>query len=493
MELKENIVAIVQKIAASTVHRQIREEATRLDEEASNALADMTDEWSQQQTRDVFESERSRLYMPQTMAERRTALVSHLEERVRNCPEPAMPPAPAWVAARDIPADAEGLTGRQWHHNIPVWGLIAGGIDQHHDEERRGRMAAQANEENRRAYAAQCADVISNQYAYALGIPPEALKIGAQPTGGFVHDRVESQLLNPFPHLTRPGVQYLTGSILRHDATDLVAVHSQGTNSGHVEVDIYSAKSNWSQQVGHVVTELHCHDCKFLLGRYRRGGNPNSPSIAVANGQASAAPDLVMIKQRATGSGKTEIHILSGRAGWQERSLAAPTCLGETDSDWDFTMGDFNQDTYSDLIAIERKRDTQRADFHVLSGASCYQSFLKQGTLGDWALHQRYRFAMGAGGQHDEAILYKIMIHSTYSRTMSIQVLKAENDFNWPAHNTLTWTDIGNAGFDDCQIALSLPSQNPTNEFFNPRINIFRINKEGAPTSLRVVTPVFNQ
>lgn len=91
--------------------------------------------------------------------------------------------------------------------------------------------------------------------------------------------------------------------------------------------------------------------------------------------------DLFAIKKRGTGTGTTEVHVLSRQSNYQSFSLQTGTALHETDDTFEFALG-VNRDIY----AIKKANTgTKSTEIHVLSASSGYQSFsLQTGT----ALHE---------------------------------------------------------------------------------------------------------
>lgn len=91
----------------------------------------------------------------------------------------------------------------------------------------------------------------------------------------------------------------------------------------------------------------------------------------------AANGDLYAIIKSGTGTGTTEVHVLSAASGYQEFSWEAGTALAETDASWEFQLADND-----DLFAIKRTgTGTQSTEIHVLSADSGYQDYsLETGT-----------------------------------------------------------------------------------------------------------------
>jgi hypothetical protein len=87
--------------------------------------------------------------------------------------------------------------------------------------------------------------------------------------------------------------------------------------------------------------------------------------------------DLFGIKKQLTGAGKTEVHILSGATGYSKFVLQVATGLHETDDQWKFALADWDGDRRPDLFCIRRAGGASgRVEVHVLSAASNYQQFI---------------------------------------------------------------------------------------------------------------------
>jgi hypothetical protein len=111
-------------------------------------------------------------------------------------------------------------------------------------------------------------------------------------------------------------------------------------------------------------------------------------------------PDVFAIKRSATGSHRTEVHVLDGASGCHEFLLQVATALEETGTDdaWDFDLGDFNRDGRLDLFAIAKSHTgTHSTEVHILDGATNFKTWLLHtGTpLGETGTDGRWSFAVG--------------------------------------------------------------------------------------------------
>jgi hypothetical protein len=165
---------------------------------------------------------------------------------------------------------------------------------------------------------------------------------------------------------------------------DLFAISKSHTGTGITEVHILSGGSNFQEFIGHFGTGLHETDNTF--------------EFAVADWDRDGRPDLLIVSKAHTGSGHTEVHILSGASDFQEFIDQTGTAMPETAATAEFEVGDWDLDGQPDLLAIGRAHTgSGHTEVRILSGASNFQQFLVQTgtalpetdansefTFGDW-------------------------------------------------------------------------------------------------------------
>lgn len=98
-------------------------------------------------------------------------------------------------------------------------------------------------------------------------------------------------------------------------------------------------------------------------------------SVLVGKYDGDTIPDLYII-QRVGGSNTTEVHILDGASNYLLYSLHTTTVLPVTDSNFEFSLADYDYDGIIDLYTIKRSGTTTEA--HILNGANNFQSFILQ-------------------------------------------------------------------------------------------------------------------
>jgi hypothetical protein len=142
----------------------------------------------------------------------------------------------------------------------------------------------------------------------------------------------------------------------------LFGIRKSGSGTGKTEVHIYSAASNYQSAQLLTATALHTtnSDWHFVVADWNRGGKP----------------DLIGVNRQG-GSGTTEVHILSGESNFQSFILHAATILHTTNFNYTFEAGDYNNNGIPDLFVIRMAGSgTGKTEVHVLSGANNFQSWL---------------------------------------------------------------------------------------------------------------------
>jgi hypothetical protein len=121
---------------------------------------------------------------------------------------------------------------------------------------------------------------------------------------------------------------------------DLVAIKKSNTGTNSTEVHILSAASNYQQFVLQTGTALHETDDTFAF--------------------AMRGNDLVAIKKQNTGTGTTELHVLSGASNYQQFNLQTDTPLHETDATWAFAVRD------NEVVGIKKSNtSTHSTELHI--------------------------------------------------------------------------------------------------------------------------------
>jgi hypothetical protein len=177
---------------------------------------------------------------------------------------------------------------------------------------------------------------------------------------------------------------------------DVYAIQRVGTGTGTTEVHVLSAASGYQAFSLETGTALQQTPSGFDFGI-----GPNG--------------DVYAIQRVGTGSGTTEVHILSAASSYQAFSLQTGTALQQTPSGFDFGIG-----PNGDVYAIQRiGTGTGTTEVHVLSAASAYQSFSLQTATALQETPTGFDFGVGPNGD-----VYAIQRVGTGTGTTEVHVLK---------------------------------------------------------------------
>jgi Tfp pilus assembly protein FimT len=178
-------------------------------------------------------------------------------------------------------------------------------------------------------------------------------------------------------------------SFLLHAATalhptgsDLTWIFLVGDYNADGRKDLYAINKNANGKTDVHVLNGADNFRTFLLHSVSgsaNAGTDNSQMLDLADYNNDGKLDLWFIAKGVTGSGMTEVHILSGADGFKTYIAHSATGLHLTGADgrWYFSVGDYNGDGRPDLYAID-KQDTAsgKTAVHVLNGADGFKSFL---------------------------------------------------------------------------------------------------------------------
>jgi hypothetical protein len=159
--------------------------------------------------------------------------------------------------------------------------------------------------------------------------------------------------------------EFIMADIDRDGRPDLVAIKRQQTGTKRTEIHVLSAASRYRAFIVQTGTGLPETADNF--------------TFAMADIDRDGKPDLVAIKKNQTASKKTELQVFSGASNFQQSLLLSQTKLPETGDNYAFDMALVDKDDRPDLVAIKKsKTGTGTTELHVLSGASNFQQFLFQ-------------------------------------------------------------------------------------------------------------------
>ena len=154
---------------------------------------------------------------------------------------------------------------------------------------------------------------------------------------------------------------------------DLFVIKKNDTGSNSTEISILSAASNYQSYILQTATPLHPTDSsfEFLV----------APNL-----------DVFAIKKNGTGTGSTEICVLSAESGYQAFTLQTGSPLHETDNSFQFVLAENR-----DLVGIKKNNTgSQTTELCILTAESNYQAFSLQTGTAQHETNDSYEFAFAA-------------------------------------------------------------------------------------------------
>lgn len=206
---------------------------------------------------------------------------------------------------------------------------------------------------------------------------------------------------------------------------DLYAIRLRGGASGMVEVHVLSAASSYHTFLTHFATGLPALA-------------PGSGSVALGQFGQDGAENLFVILDAKTGSGNVEVHVLSAADHFHTFLAHRSTVLSESGAaaEWQFLVGDGAGN--GDLVAVHESGSTGsgRTEVHVLSAADGYHSYSVHAATA-LQLGSGATFAVGDPRQTGAADLYVLLPDGASGRT-ELHVLSAVSGYTTFTQHTAT-------------------------------------------------------
>ncbi|MFG6105296.1 hypothetical protein U2F10_23780 [Leptothoe sp. EHU-05/26/07-4] len=182
---------------------------------------------------------------------------------------------------------------------------------------------------------------------------------------------------------------------------DLFCIKKSGTGTKTTELHVLSASSGYQEFSVQIGTVLHETNSTFAFAVAQNG-------------------DLFAIKKSGTGTGSTEIHVLSAATAYRTFLHQGKTALHETDETFEFEVA-----PNRDIVAIKKSNTgTNRTEVHILSAASNYQQFSLQTGTGLHETDDTFTFAIGANGD-----LFAIKKSNTGTNRTEVHILSAASNY----------------------------------------------------------------
>ena len=136
--------------------------------------------------------------------------------------------------------------------------------------------------------------------------------------------------------------------------------------------------------------------------------------------------DLFCIKN---GKNRTEIHILNGKDNFQSFLLQIESSLGKFDNEFEFKIGNF-ENGKPDIYCIKKNNTgSKTTEIHILKGDDYYRSFLYQTTTILPETDDNWTFEVGEYNNNGKFNIYCIHKYNTTSKYIEIQILDGNNNY----------------------------------------------------------------
>ena len=195
-----------------------------------------------------------------------------------------------------------------------------------------------------------------------------------------IKDNIDSQ--NNIKTIRRFLHKYLRGQLIFETRTPLKNIPKSckfflGDYNGNKIMDLFCIKNGDNYTDIHVLNSAN--NFKSLLRQFQSPLHKfdNGFEFKIGNFE-EGKPNIYCIKKNKTGSNSTEIHILSGDNDYQSFIFNKETALHETDDNWNFGVGEYNNNGKYNIYCIHKKNtDSKYTEIQILDGNNDYQSFLE--------------------------------------------------------------------------------------------------------------------
>jgi hypothetical protein len=233
---------------------------------------------------------------------------------------------------------------------------------------------------------------------------------------------------------------FMVANVAGNGFSDLVFIKRRNTGTNSIEVHVLSGTSNYQAFIMQTGTPLSA-------------GEDGDGDFFMADINGDGKPDLVFVKRRNTGTGKIEVHVLSGASNYQQFIVQTGTALAQAeDGNGSFYLADVTGDGKADLVFIKRRNTgTGTIEIHVLSQDSNFQTFVHQsGTPLSLAEDQNGDFLLADIDRDGKADLVFIKRRITGTGRIEVHVLTAASGFQnffVQSGSTLTQGEDANGSF----------------------------------------------
>ncbi|GLZ00051.1 VCBS repeat-containing protein [Actinoplanes sp. NBRC 103695] len=204
---------------------------------------------------------------------------------------------------------------------------------------------------------------------------------------------------------------------------DLVVVQRSGTTTGGTTLSIFDGRST-------LPTAAMNFQRLLLQTGTMLGPTDDRYSFAMADWNADARPDLIVIQKSGTASGKTEFRVIDGASGFRRYLQESVTVLGATDAPVTYSVADWNTDGKPDLVAVQKSgTPSGKTELRIVDGASGFQRFLLETVTALGATAERHVFAVADWNTDGRLDLVMVQKSGTKSGKTELRVLNGASGF----------------------------------------------------------------
>ena len=161
--------------------------------------------------------------------------------------------------------------------------------------------------------------------------------------------------------------------------------------------------------------------------------------------------DLYCIKKSNTETNSTEVHILNGNDNFQSFLLKTGTALQETGDNWEFLLGDYNKNGTLDLYCINKSiTGTNSTEVYILDGNDNFKSFLLHTGIKLDEVGDCYDFKLEDYNNNGRLDLYCIKKFGTESNSTEINIISGIDNFQSLITNIRTKIPETNKNYSFC-------------------------------------------
>ena len=161
--------------------------------------------------------------------------------------------------------------------------------------------------------------------------------------------------------------------------------------------------------------------------------------------------DLYCIKKWSTGTKSVEVHILSGKSNYQKYLLQTGTPHKEVDEKTSFVLGDYNRNGILDLYCIE-KRGCGKIYLNILKGEANFKEWIMNVPTCCNEVGDNVDFAVGDFQSKGMPDLYCITKYKEGCIEAGIVIIKAQDNYQSLLMDTRSTIKVG---YDDCIFGLN--------------------------------------